>query len=117
MLDAVAKVGASFKSLADAWADTTTAHGRLMLTVLGGLAEFERELIKARTQVGIKRAREAGIAFGPPLKLTKHQQTEALRMLAEEDDQGQPKYTQAAVARFFNCGQATISRLAARAAA
>ena len=117
VLDAVAKAGASFKSLADAWADTTTAHGRLMLTVLGGLAEFERELIKARTQVGIKRAREAGIAFGPPLKLTKHQQAEALRMLAEEDDQGQPKYTQAAVARLFNCGQATISRLAARAAA
>ena len=65
VLDAVAKARASFKSLADAWADTTTAHGRLMLTVLGGLAEFERELIKARTQVGIKRAREAGIAFGP----------------------------------------------------
>jgi hypothetical protein len=39
------------------------------------------------------------------LKLTKHQQAEALRMLAEEDDQGRPKYTQAAVARLFNCGQ------------
>jgi hypothetical protein len=32
-----------------AWADTTTPHGRLMLTMLGGLAEFERELIRART--------------------------------------------------------------------
>src|ERR1700722_19637137 len=40
-IDAVAKAGAGFKSLRDAWADTTTAHGRLMLTVLGGLAEFE----------------------------------------------------------------------------
>ena len=39
---------AGFKSLGDAWADTTTPHGRLMLTVLGGLAEFERELIHAR---------------------------------------------------------------------
>src|SRR5262249_48632826 len=37
--------GVGFKSLADAWADTTTAHGRLMLTVLAGIAEFERELI------------------------------------------------------------------------
>jgi DNA invertase Pin-like site-specific DNA recombinase len=46
VLDAVSKAGAGFRSLADAWADTTTAHGRLMLTVLGGLAEFERELIK-----------------------------------------------------------------------
>src|SRR4029077_4567037 len=44
-LDEVTKRGAGFKSLADSWADTTTPHGRLMLTVLGGLAEFERELI------------------------------------------------------------------------
>jgi DNA invertase Pin-like site-specific DNA recombinase len=43
---------AGVKSLTDTWADTTTAHGRLMLTVLGGLAEFERELILARTGDG-----------------------------------------------------------------
>jgi DNA invertase Pin-like site-specific DNA recombinase len=48
--------GAGFRSLGDVWADTTTPHGRLMLTVLGGLAEFERELIRARTGEG--RARE-----------------------------------------------------------
>jgi DNA invertase Pin-like site-specific DNA recombinase len=41
--------GAGFRSLRDTWADTTTPHGRLMLTVLGGLAEFVRELIRART--------------------------------------------------------------------
>lgn len=39
-------------ALADAWADTTTAHGRLMLTVLGGVAEFERELIPTRASDG-----------------------------------------------------------------
>ena len=44
-LKTVADKGAGFRSLADAWADTTTAHGRLMLTILGGLAEFERELM------------------------------------------------------------------------
>ena len=55
-LDQVGKAGAGFRSLADTWADTTTPHGRLMLTVLGGLAEFERELIKARTAEGRKRA-------------------------------------------------------------
>jgi hypothetical protein len=49
----IAERGAGFRSLADTWADTTTPHGRLMLTVLGGLAEFERELIKARTSVVI----------------------------------------------------------------
>ena len=49
VLDAVAKAQAGFRSIKDTWADTTTPHGRLMLTVLGGLAEFERELIRART--------------------------------------------------------------------
>jgi Resolvase, N terminal domain len=49
LLGTVAEKGAGFKSLRDTWADTTTAHGRLMLTVLGGLAEFERELIRTRT--------------------------------------------------------------------
>ena len=60
VLDAVSRAGAAFKSLADAWADTTTPHGRLVLTVLGGLAEFERELIRARTGEGRRRAKEAG---------------------------------------------------------
>ncbi len=43
----IAAKGARFRSLADTWADTTTAHGRLILTVLGGLAEFERDLMLA----------------------------------------------------------------------
>ena len=78
VLDTIAKAGAGFRSLADAWADTTTAHGRLMLTVLGGLAEFERELIKARTDEGRKRAQVRGIRFGRKLKLTTHQRQEAI---------------------------------------
>jgi DNA invertase Pin-like site-specific DNA recombinase len=68
ILDAVAKAGAGFKSLRDAWADTTTTlHGRLMLTVLGGLAEFERELIRARTDDARKRAKGRGVKFGRPV--------------------------------------------------
>jgi DNA invertase Pin-like site-specific DNA recombinase len=46
-LEAITRKGAGFRSLHDTWVDTTTPHGRLMLTVLGGLAEFERELIRA----------------------------------------------------------------------
>ena len=68
MLDAVAKVGAGFRSLADAWAYTTTPHGRLMLTVLGGLAEFERELIRSRTDEGRKRAQARGLGLGASLR-------------------------------------------------
>src|SRR5262245_17919574 len=57
ILDKIATAGATFRSLGDAWADTSTAHGRLMLTVLGGLAEFERELIRVRTGEGRVRAK------------------------------------------------------------
>src|SRR6266545_1871442 len=78
---------AGFRSLKDAWADTTTPHGRLMLTVLGGLAEFERELIRARTGEGRKRAKDRGVRFGRPAALTQHQRQEALQRLANGDAQ------------------------------
>jgi DNA invertase Pin-like site-specific DNA recombinase len=105
ILDTVAKAGAGFKSLGDTWADTTTPHGRLMLTVLGGLAEFERELILARTSDGRARAKARGVQFGRPPTLTAHQRQEALQRLAEGA-------AQADVARSYNVSQATISRLA-----
>ncbi|MEJ0077102.1 MAG: recombinase family protein [Alphaproteobacteria bacterium] len=68
---------AVFRSLSDAWADTTTAHGRLLLTVLGG-AGFERELIRQRTGEGRARAKVRGIRFGRKPKLTAHQRQEAI---------------------------------------
>ena len=104
ILDAVGKAGAGFKSLADAWADTTTAHGRLMLTILGGLAEFERELILARTSDGRSRAKARGVRFGRPAVLDAHQRAEAIQRLAEGA-------TQADLARSYGVSQATISRL------
>ena len=102
----IAERGAGFRSLKDAWADTTTPHGRLMLTVLGGLAEFERELIRARTGEGRKRAKERGVKFGRPRKMTQHQRREALQRLVAGE-------TQADVARTYNVDAATICRLAA----
>src|SRR6266705_2834391 len=105
-LAAITGKGAGFKSLGDAWADTTTPHGRLMLTVLGGLAEFERELIRARTDDGRKRAKARGVKFGRPLKLTAHQRKDAIQRLAEGA-------VQADLARSYGVSQATISRLAA----
>ena len=104
VIDAISKKGADFKSLRDTWADTTSPHGRLMLTVLGGLAEFERELIRARTGEGRKRAHDRGVRFGRPPKLTPHQRHEALRRLADGE-------TQAAIARTFNVDATTIGRL------
>src|SRR5262249_41800321 len=61
---AIAAKEAGLRSLGDAWADTTTPHGRLMLTVLGGLAEFERDLIRARTGEGRERAKARGVKLG-----------------------------------------------------
>jgi DNA invertase Pin-like site-specific DNA recombinase len=104
ILDAIGKAGAGFKSLHDAWADTTTPHGLLMLTVLGGLAEFERELILARTGDGRARAKAKGVKFGRPPVLTAHQRNEAIERLGNGE-------AQADVARTFNVSQATISRL------
>jgi len=106
VIAALTERGAGFKSLKDTWADTTTPHGRLMLTVLGGLAEFERELIRARTGEGRKRAKANGVKFGRPSALTPPQRQEALQRLAQGE-------AQADVAQAFNVSQATISRLSA----
>jgi DNA invertase Pin-like site-specific DNA recombinase len=102
-LEAVAQAGATFKSLADTWADTTTAHGRLILTVLGGLAAYERELIKARTGEGRARAKARGQHMGRPLKLTAHQRKEA----KQRHDAGE---TFIDIGRSFNVNRMTIAR-------
>src|SRR5450631_2040403 len=108
LLGALADKGAGFKSLADVWADTTTPHGRLMLTVLGGLAEFERELIKSRTGEGRARAKAAGVHMGRPAKLTPHQQREAIA----RRDAGEALTD---IARTFGVSHTTIGRLTSAA--
>ena len=76
-----------------------------MVTVLGGLAEFERHLILARTTEGGKRAQARGVKFGRKLKLTVHQQQEALARRANGE-------ALVDIARSFNVSHSTISRLA-----
>src|SRR6478735_6588813 len=107
LLNVLATVGereAGFRSLKDTWADTTTPHGRLMLTVLGGLAEFERELIRQRTGEGRVRARARGVRFGRKPKLTAHQRQEA----TTRREAGEPLTE---IARSYNVSHSTISRL------
>ncbi|MEA3073010.1 MAG: hypothetical protein QOD29_4456, partial [Alphaproteobacteria bacterium] len=103
-LATIADRKAGFRSLGEAWADTTSAHGRLMLTVLGGLAEFERELIRTRTGEGRARAKARGVKMGRPPKLTPHQIKEALH----RRDAGEPMRD---IARTYNVSHSTISRL------
>lgn len=105
ILDEVARKGAGFRSVRDTWADTTTPHGRLMLTVLGGLAEFERELILARTGEGRQRAKDRGVRLGRKPKLTPHQRREAL-------DRRSAGESVTDIARSYAVHHAMISRLA-----
>jgi DNA invertase Pin-like site-specific DNA recombinase len=108
VLEAVKQAGAGFRSLKDGWCDTTTPHGVLMLTVLGGLAEFERTLIKARTGEGRERAKGRGVRFGRPLKLSPHQRREAIARL----DAGDAVMD---VARTSGVDRATLYRMRAEA--
>jgi DNA invertase Pin-like site-specific DNA recombinase len=110
VLPSVTERGAGFRSLRDVWADTTTPHGRLMLTVLGGLAEFERELIRARTGDGRERAKAKGVRFGRPPKMTAHQRREALHRI----DAGESIVD---LARTFGVDRATMYRLQSRSPA
>jgi DNA invertase Pin-like site-specific DNA recombinase len=104
ILASIAAEGAGFRSLNDAWADTTTPHGRLLVTVLGGLAEFERELIRARTSEGRARAKARGVKLGRRPKLTPHQKREAIA----RRDRGESLTD---IARSYNVSHSTISRL------
>jgi DNA invertase Pin-like site-specific DNA recombinase len=97
---------AQFRSLAEPWADTGTSTGRLMIAVLGGLADVERDLIRTRTAEGRSRAKARGQHMGRPPKLTAQQQKEARRRRAEGA-------TLKELAKSYNVGRSTISRLAA----
>ncbi len=96
--------GAKLKALTDSWADTTTSTGKLILTVLGGLAEFERSLIAERTAEGRDRARRAGRRLGRPPKLTTHQRDAALKMRADGQDNAE-------IARVLGVSRSTVSRI------
>lgn len=103
-LDTIAKVGAGFRSLSDTWADTTTPHGKLMITILGGIAEFERSLILSRCNEGRQRAMSNGVQFGRKHKLTGHQKQEA----KQRREAGE---TLMDIARSYNVSHQTIGRL------
>jgi DNA invertase Pin-like site-specific DNA recombinase len=100
----IADAGARFKSLAEPWANTGTSTGRLMLAVLGGLADVERDLIRTRTAEGRSRATARGQHMGRPPALTPQQQAEARQRRAEGA-------TLKELARSYDVSLATISRL------
>ena len=104
----IVDAGGQFRSLAEPWADTSTSTGRLMIAVLGGLADVERDLIRTRTAEGRSRAKGRGQHMGRPPKLTPQQQAEARQRRAEGA-------TLKELAQSYNVGVATIARLGAGA--
>src|SRR3974390_2316157 len=104
LIDRIGKAGASFRSLGDPLWDTSSAQGRLLSTLLAGIAEFERELIRERTGEGRKRAMAEGVKFGRKPKLTPFQRGEAVKRRAAGE-------TLASIAKSFEVDPSMISRL------
>jgi DNA invertase Pin-like site-specific DNA recombinase len=104
VLAMVSERGAGFRSLADPMIDTTSPHGRLILAVLGALAEFERSMILSRTAEGRKRAQARGVRFGRKPKLSAFQAREALA----RREAGEPLVD---IGRSYGVSHSTISRL------
>jgi DNA invertase Pin-like site-specific DNA recombinase len=98
------KAGVSFTSIGDPWCDTRSPTGKLMLAVIGGLAEYERTLIISRTSEGRARARAAGVRFGRPKALDPFQQQEAIRRRRN----GEPL---SLIAQTYRVSAKTIARL------
>jgi DNA invertase Pin-like site-specific DNA recombinase len=95
--------GCGFTSLGEGWCDTTNEVGRLVITIMGGIAEFERELIRKRCQAGIDRAIAKGTKFGRRSVLDAGQR----KKIADRYAAGE---TIAELAREYACGDATIWR-------
>ena len=79
LIHRIDQAGAAFRSVGDPLFDTSTSQGRLLVTMLAAIAEFERELIRERTGEGRKRAKAAGVRFGRPPLLSAFQRAEAMR--------------------------------------
>jgi DNA invertase Pin-like site-specific DNA recombinase len=92
-----------FLSLGESWCDTTTSHGRLMLTIMGGIAEFERDLIRKRCEEGIERAKAKGTKFGRKRSLSPEQ----VKIAADRYAKGE---TMAELAEVYGVSEPTIWR-------
>jgi len=103
-LATISAKGAGFRVLDNPALDTTSAHGKLLLNILGSIAEFERELIRARTSEGRQRAKLRGVKFGRKPKLSLHQ----IKEILARKQRGE---TLADIGRSYNVSHSTISRL------
>lgn len=106
----ISDAGARFRSLDpnQAMADTGTTNGRLMLAIMGWMADVERELILSRTQEGRARARAAGRKLGRRPKLNDEQRRQVVARLKDGE-------TPADLARTYGVSWNTIARMRPKA--
>ncbi len=103
LLERIDRAGAAFQSITEA-VDTATAAGRMLMQLLGTFAEFERSMLRERTQAGLQAARAAGRVGGRPRALSETQEREIAALLAAGR-------TAADTARLVGVSRSTISRL------
>ena len=108
LMERIDKAGAGFRSLTES-IDTTTPAGRMMMQMVGAFPEFEREMIRERTQAGLQAARAAGRTGGRPPKLTKQQRQDIADNVLSGRKSG------ADMARLYSISETTVSRIVSRA--
>jgi DNA invertase Pin-like site-specific DNA recombinase len=104
LIERIGKTGAAFRSLGDPLWNTPSSQGRLLSTLLAAIADFERDLIRARTGEGRKRAMANGVKFGRKRKLSDYQRAEAIKRRADGE-------SLTSIARSYDVAISTISRL------
>ena len=107
LMERLGEIKVGFRSLTEA-IDTTTPAGRMMMQMVGAFAEFERAMLRERTQAGLESARREGRIGGRRPKLSPQQRSEITRMVSRGDK------TAADAARLFSVHPATVSRLVSR---
>lgn len=103
IVEELTEKGVSIKSIKESWLDTSTAHGKLIFTILTGLAQFERELLLERQQEGIVVAKEKGVKFG--VKLSEKADLDMAVAMVKEG-----KYTMTQIANMCHISRTTLWR-------
>ncbi len=106
ILDKIDKAEAGFRSLTES-IDTTTPPGRMMMQMIGSFAEYERAMVRERTQAGVDRARAEGRIGGRRPKLSTNQRAEIVDMVLS----GRKSASEAS--RLFGVHPSTVSRILA----
>jgi DNA invertase Pin-like site-specific DNA recombinase len=104
LLNTLEEMGAKFRSLTEPMIDTTTPMGRMLVGVIGAIAQFERDLIQQRSKEGVRRAQERGVRFGQPTIFTPENQAKIAVWIREGQSAKQ-------IAVRLGCHEGTVRRV------